>query len=423
MSIGLGAYTSFLSSSLSQRKNPARARRICSTCRVLSRRALKPGESSTSGSIPRLDSTPRLERAHDNQSSRAVWNHRSSTIDTPNDKAYPTKRGPVRNTARNGSSASYAEVAEGKKPMLRASKRSILSGLGIDTGKVKDRATSTFDISSKTISSTRQERPHFAQRGIDISRREQAAANTVGSASDSRLEGLYGVRSDRPGRQHVRASAVESLDRTTFRSRQSAEGDGVSTSVSSPASQFDDSRVHFIGIDLESALSKIYGHKLPVYRCPSFNIRAYPSAFLPPRRSTPFPPCRNMEYRRERLCVYLGLMSSKSAVSKLAVERNRCRRRVKTALDEVVNGVEDLGGLSKDQRMKLVTPEYAYIISLTAESHDAVYDTLKSDILKSLQYLKNAQPRKWNEGSRLPLPKYIPRTQFVYPAEEAFAAL
>ncbi|OCF32695.1 hypothetical protein I316_05616 [Kwoniella heveanensis BCC8398] len=395
MSIGLGAYTSFLSSSLSQLKNPARARRICSTCRVLSRRALKPGESSTSGSIPRLDSTPRLERAHDNQSSRAVWNHRSSTIDTPNDKAYPTKRGPVRNTARNGSSASYAEVAEGKKPMLRASKRSILSGLGIDTGKVKDRATSTFDISSKTISSTRQERPHFAQRGIDISRREQAATNTVGSASDSRLEGFYG----------------------------SAEGDGVSTSVSSPASQFDDSRVHFIGIDLESALSKIYGHKLPVYRCPSFNIRAYPSAFLPPRRSTPFPPCRNMEYRRERLCVYLGLMSSKSAVSKLAVERNRCRRRVKTALDEVVNGVEDLGGLSKDQRMKLVTPEYAYIISLTAESHDAVYDTLKSDILKSLQYLKNAQPRKWNEGSRLPLPKYIPRTQFVYPAEEAFAAL
>ncbi|WVR09427.1 hypothetical protein IAU60_006494 [Kwoniella sp. DSM 27419] len=174
---------------------------------------------------------------------------------------------------------------------------------------------------------------------------------------------------------------------------------------------FDDTKVHFIGIDLETALPKIFASKLPVYRSPSglFNLRAYPSSFLPARRPPPFPMERNVEFRRTRLCVYTSVITSKAVVSKLAVERNRCRRRFKAALETVVNGSEYTGGRSREGRMALVTPEFAYVASLTAELHDAPHAQLVSDILDGLRFLQHAQPRKWDDKARLPEVRYISR--------------
>nr|XP_031863958.1 ribonuclease P protein component [Kwoniella shandongensis]KAA5531030.1 ribonuclease P protein component [Kwoniella shandongensis] len=155
-------------------------------------------------------------------------------------------------------------------------------------------------------------------------------------------------------------------------------------------------KTKFIGIDLESSLSKIFLTKLPLYRSPLFNLRAFPSHLLPPRRPPPFPLDFGQHYRKENDCVQLAVIGSKSQVSKLAVERNRARRRFRAAMEMVVEG-EEKG---------LVVPEYTYIASLTAEIHDAPFQQITDDILTGLRYLKKVQPRR---GGGLPEPRYIPR--------------
>ncbi|WVQ95138.1 hypothetical protein IAU59_002232 [Kwoniella sp. CBS 9459] len=306
---------------------------------------------------------------------------------------------------------------EGRKPMVRATRNSFLSGLGL--GVKREKSASQPDSEPQSA-----QQVHLAQRpAMESFRRAKTDESSIGASprgkdQETDANGTLPQRDivlERRVQDDPRSMRMVNSAQRQFRSQNREGRNQLSSSIPQPPSQFDDSRVHFIGIDLESSLSRIYSHKLPVFRSPSFNMRAFPSAFLPPRRSIPFPTGRNTEYRKERLCVYLGLMSSKAAVSKLAVERNTCRRRVKTALEEVVNGRKDLHGLSRDERMRLVTPEYAYIISLTADSHDAPYDSLKSDILNSLKFLKNAQSRKWSETARLPAPKYIPKTQLESP--------
>ncbi|WVF67488.1 ribonuclease P protein component [Kwoniella sp. CBS 6097] len=387
------------------------ARQLCSTCHLLSSRPIKPGESSTaatanSRSRPRSSIKPSFKRpstAH----SPPNGNSSGETAQRPPELEVRPK--PARSAVGYRLNNGHTDKDEGDKPLVRASKGSFLSGLGIGSGEGKIPVDSIAGLAS-------------GQRARPPRMKNATPASSVREGGSSSLRTpQYGHKNNdthpKRKRDTQRSSMVDEAGPggNTLRSQQGSGSSQTLSSISYPPSEYDDSRVHFIGIDLESSLSRIYALKLPVFRSPSFNIRAYPSVFLPPRRSTPFPPARNIQYRRERLCVYLGLMSSKNAVSKSAVERNRCRRRMKAALDEVVNGVEDLGGLDKEQRMKLVTPEFAYIISLTAESHDVPYDTLKSDILNSLKFLKNAQPRKWNESSRLPPPKYIPRTQAEAP--------
>lgn len=96
-------------------------------------------------------------------------------------------------------------------------------------------------------------------------------------------------------------------------------------------------QVVFIGIDMNTALPKIFATKTPVYRSSGLSIRAFPAHLLPPRPAPPFPLDLISKTRCENPCVYLSIITSKNQVSKLAMERNRVRRRLKAAWDRVIN--------------------------------------------------------------------------------------
>ncbi|WWC63513.1 uncharacterized protein I303_106116 [Kwoniella dejecticola CBS 10117] len=186
-----------------------------------------------------------------------------------------------------------------------------------------------------------------------------------------------------------------------------------------------DQRIHIIGFDLETSLPSIFSTKLPVFRSPLFNLRCIPFSRLPPRKVAPYPMQENERWKMDNRCIYFTVLSSKNAVSKLAIERNRCKRRFKAALDEILNKVQATSDKDKDidaklefglnfesgDRRTLVNNQYAYIASLTAEIHDAPFQQIQMEILKGLQYLQKAHSR--NQISQatlpLPLPRYIPR--------------
>ncbi|WVQ68457.1 uncharacterized protein L199_006665 [Kwoniella botswanensis] len=171
-----------------------------------------------------------------------------------------------------------------------------------------------------------------------------------------------------------------------------------------------DARIRIIGFDLTTSLPTIFRTKTSVFRSPLFNLRCIPFSHLPARRLPPFPTERLNEWTSSQKegCIYFSAISSKNAVSKLAVERNRSRRRFNSALEGLLN--DDVG---KEETRGLVNNQYAYIASLTASLHDAPFSQIQSDIIQGLKYLKKSQPTS-SSGSTplsvpLPLPKYIPR--------------
>ncbi|WRT68603.1 uncharacterized protein IL334_005581 [Kwoniella shivajii] len=175
-----------------------------------------------------------------------------------------------------------------------------------------------------------------------------------------------------------------------------------------PNSNFNQ-KTTFIGFDLSTSLPTIFRTKIPVYKSPLFNLRAIPTYLLPPRKPPPFPLEGNQSWKNERRCVYVAAITSKNAVSKLAVERNRSRRRWKAALNVIINSEKSIVGLNQIGRNDLITPEYAYIASVTSELHDAPFDKIQSDILDGLNYIRKSQTRRGVES--LSKPKYIPRSK------------
>ncbi|KAK6910863.1 hypothetical protein I204_03103 [Kwoniella mangroviensis CBS 8886] len=171
-----------------------------------------------------------------------------------------------------------------------------------------------------------------------------------------------------------------------------------------------DARIRIIGFDLTTSLPTIFRTKTSVFRSPLFNLRSIPFSNLPPRRLPPFPTERLSEWRNEQKgrCIYFSAISSKNAVSKLAVERNRSRRRFNSALEGLLN--DDVG---KEEARGMINNQYAYIASLTSSLHDAPFSQIQSDIILGLKYLEKSQATS-SSGSTplslpLPLPKYIPR--------------
>ncbi|OWT38273.1 ribonuclease P protein component [Cryptococcus neoformans Bt1] len=163
-------------------------------------------------------------------------------------------------------------------------------------------------------------------------------------------------------------------------------------------------RVVSIGIDMETALPKIFATKTPVYRSSGLSIRAFPAHLLPPRPAPPFPPDLISKTRRENPCIYLSIITSKNQVSKLAVERNRVRRRLRAAWDKVINDGRE--------GWRLVSPDYAYIVSVNGELNDAEFESIIQGVATGLRFLQQRRPKEMGGRSgsgMVPEPKFIPR--------------
>jgi RNase P protein component len=99
-------------------------------------------------------------------------------------------------------------------------------------------------------------------------------------------------------------------------------------------------QVRFARLDFETAVPKLHQIKLSVYRSPLFTLRACPSSRLPPHPEHPFPTSKadgTSETLGALPLVRFSVISSKAAVSKYAVERNRARTRFKAAVDTVIH--------------------------------------------------------------------------------------
>ena len=84
-------------------------------------------------------------------------------------------------------------------------------------------------------------------------------------------------------------------------------------------------------------LPALHRGKVSKARSAHFHIRAAPSTALPRPRPPPFP----TEYLRKRpqaRVIRFAFTATKAGVSKLATTRNRARRRLKAAVEVVVNG-------------------------------------------------------------------------------------
>nr|XP_019044899.1 hypothetical protein I302_06813 [Kwoniella bestiolae CBS 10118]OCF23829.1 hypothetical protein I302_06813 [Kwoniella bestiolae CBS 10118] len=178
-----------------------------------------------------------------------------------------------------------------------------------------------------------------------------------------------------------------------------------------------EARIRIIGFDLSTSLPTIFKTRTQIFRSPLFNLRCIPFTLLPPRKIPPFPTETLHDWRNEQKggCVYFSAIGSKNAVSKLAVERNRSRRRFNAVLEGVLNERGEMGGMNSGERRGLVDCEYAYIASLTSSLHDAPFTQIQQDILQGLKYLKQRQsqrePRSQSFSRQVsaPLPRYIPR--------------
>ncbi|WVN86190.1 ribonuclease P protein component [Cryptococcus depauperatus CBS 7841] len=156
-------------------------------------------------------------------------------------------------------------------------------------------------------------------------------------------------------------------------------------------------RIKFIGIDIATALTKIFTSNVPHCRTPYFIIRTFRAALLPPRPAPPFPSDMLNAVRRKHPCVYLAVITSKNNISKLAVERNRVRRRFRAALDNVVNSNEG---------WKLVSPEYVYVVSPNAALFEAPYKVLVEEVERALRHVKERR-RERMQVATLPWPNYM----------------
>ncbi|WWC71363.1 ribonuclease P protein component [Kwoniella pini CBS 10737] len=166
-------------------------------------------------------------------------------------------------------------------------------------------------------------------------------------------------------------------------------------------------KTHFIGFDLQTSLALIFSTKLPVYKSTLFNIRCISFQKLPIRKLPPYPINESEIWKFERKCIYFTILSSKNSVSKLAVERNRCKRRFKSALNNIINGKD----IEEIEQKKLLNNQYAYIASLTSKMYDAPFDQIQFEILNGLRYLQKAHLKSRITNDSLPLPKYIVREQ------------
>ncbi|ODN90717.1 hypothetical protein L198_06033 [Cryptococcus wingfieldii CBS 7118] len=166
--------------------------------------------------------------------------------------------------------------------------------------------------------------------------------------------------------------------------------------------------IRFIGIDLGTALPRIFTSRPTIqYTTPLFAIRLFPASALPLRPAPPFPlhaiARKRQEMKAEAACVYAVVIASKAKVSKLAVERNKVRRKVMEAMGKVVNAP----GMGKN----LVSPEHAYIISANPEVYDAPMETLVNDVERSLVTIRKKMDKAGDVKSGaelwLPEPRYL----------------
>jgi hypothetical protein len=90
-------------------------------------------------------------------------------------------------------------------------------------------------------------------------------------------------------------------------------------------------------VALTEILPALHRGKITTARSAHFHIRAAPATSLPRPRPPPFP----VEYLRKRpeaKIINFAFLATKAKVSKLATKRNHARRRLKAAVDLVVNG-------------------------------------------------------------------------------------
>ncbi|KAK8854618.1 ribonuclease P protein component [Kwoniella newhampshirensis] len=357
--------------------NSTAQRPICSTCHLLSHPLPKSGQSSSSSQLRMICSTAR-SHVHKN------------TGGDVKDERRPIRKAVSRSQGRTQSEAG---VKGSGKPFVRSGRMSILDGYGrrpkIAIQDESGAANASLGTASFNGEST-------AGQGSRSRSRSSGIAWSKSGGSD--LVVLTGHASD-PAQQRdmVRSSSLSTMEVGILHGIE-AKGDEVESSAVVDQQK----KTMFIGIDLESSLSKIFLTKLPLYRSPLFTLRAFPSHLLPPRRPPPFPLDFANAYREKNDCVYLAVIGSKSQVSKLAVERNRARRRFRAAIEQVV--VQEEKGL--------VVPHYAYVASLTAEIHDAKYETIANDIKEGLRYLRQTRPRRQG-GWVLPSPRFLPRGEAV----------
>ncbi|WVQ72019.1 hypothetical protein IAR50_001563 [Cryptococcus sp. DSM 104548] len=170
-----------------------------------------------------------------------------------------------------------------------------------------------------------------------------------------------------------------------------------------------DKDIRFIGIDFASALPRIFSTRAIINQAtPFFSIRLFPASALPLRPAPPFPlhaiAKKRQAMKAEAACVYAVVIASKAKVSKLAVERNKVRRKMMEAMGRVVNAP---GGGGKG----LVSPEHAYIISANPQVYDAPMEALVNDVERMLVTIKKKLDRGGDAKSGaelwLPEPRYL----------------
>ncbi|GFZ50809.1 hypothetical protein JCM24511_08567 [Saitozyma sp. JCM 24511] len=154
-------------------------------------------------------------------------------------------------------------------------------------------------------------------------------------------------------------------------------------------------RVVFARLDFETAVPAIYSKRLPIFHCPFFSLRACPANQLPPHPASPFPTAltpargrgRDMDLDNNVPLVRFAVISSKAAVSNLAVERNRARTRFKAAVDLVVRrGVGLQRGVDP---MDHLLPGRVYLAAIFAAAYDAPMEQLCGKVVDGFKFLNH----------------------------------
>lgn len=104
-------------------------------------------------------------------------------------------------------------------------------------------------------------------------------------------------------------------------------------------------KIQFARLDFEEGLQSVMASPLPKYRCKYFMLRCVPAGKVTPPPSHPFP-AREPIDGREKVTVRFGIVTSKKAISKFAVERSRVRTLFKSAVDEMLRKEREEGGKS-----------------------------------------------------------------------------
>jgi len=108
--------------------------------------------------------------------------------------------------------------------------------------------------------------------------------------------------------------------------------------VERPSYSADEDQVIFTGYDPGLALNIYNRPEVLKTSSPLFSLFSAPSRYLQARLPSPFPPgYHHVTLGEGESIVKVVVIASKSKISKLASERNRARRRFRSALDMVVN--------------------------------------------------------------------------------------